>query len=88
MSGHHRQLSGPRWEQTRRAVFERDDYRCVVCGSAGRLEGHHVVALHLGGDPYSLGNVETRCRGCHVAAHRPRRTEAEEAWRRLVETLL
>ena len=29
----------------RRVVFERDDWRCVRCGLAGRLECDHVTPL-------------------------------------------
>ena len=88
MSLHHRQLDQRRWGLVRRAVFERDGYRCVVCGRAGRLEGHHLVALEDGGDPYSLDNVETLCRDCHIAAHRRPLTAAEQAWRALVDELV
>ena len=88
MSRRHRQLDQRRWALVRRAVFERDGHRCVLCGRAGRLEGHHIEALENGGAPYDLGNVETRCRSCHIAAHRRPLTAAEQAWRDLVAELL
>ena len=53
-------------------MFERDGYRCQAtgCGKAGRLEAHHVVHLAKGGsnDP---ANVQTLCRDCHIAIHKP-----------------
>lgn len=52
------------------------------------MEGHHIEALENGGAPYDLGNVETRCRSCHIAAHRRPLTAAEQAWRDLVAELL
>ena len=60
-----------RWARVKRQVFERDGWRCVRCGGPGRLEGHHIVALHAGGAAYDPANVETLCRDCHIAHHRP-----------------
>ena len=45
MSRHHTRLNACRWDPVRRAVFERDHFRCVGCGSAGRLEADHVTPL-------------------------------------------
>ena len=60
-----------RWARVKRVVFERDGWRCVRCGGPGRLEGHHIVALRAGGAAYDPANVETLCRDCHIAHHRP-----------------
>ena len=84
-----------RWQPLRRRVLDRDGYRCqaVGCGKAGRLEVDHVVALHRGGDPYALPNLQTLCVGCHLAKSRrenPRRrpVSAERiAWRGVVAAL-
>ena len=38
-----------RWRALRLFVFNRDGWRCRVCGRAGRLECDHVVPLHRGG---------------------------------------
>lgn len=74
-----------RWAATRRAAFKRDGWRCRQCGRPGRLECHHIRALADGGARYALDNVETLCRGCHVAFHRSERRkpepEAVTAWR-------
>ena len=71
MSRNHRQLSGRRWERTRRLVFRRDGYRCTSCGRAGRLEAHHTHRLRDGGDLYDIVTITTTCRSCHIAIHKP-----------------
>lgn len=63
--------SGPRqvtWVQ-KVTAFERDDWKCVVCGSSGPLELDHARALMNGGDN-SLDNLHTLCHDCHVAKTR------------------
>lgn len=80
----HRAIQGRRWERTRRAVFDRDGWRCVRCGGPGRLECHHVRPLHLGGAPFDLANLETVCRGCHIATHKPPISPERRAWIDLV----
>ena len=92
MSRHHVHLNARRWAQVRRAVFERDGYRCVLCGRAGRLECDHVTPLDRGGDPWDPDNLQTLCRSCYIAktARENRRelTPVEAAWRELVAEML
>ena len=38
-----------RWRSLRRVIFKRDDWRCVLCGRAGRLECDHMRAITDGG---------------------------------------
>ena len=68
MSMNHKRLNKRMWALTRFIAFERDNFRCVKCGKAGKLEGHHKVGLALdsGGSPYDPANVETLCRNCHI----------------------
>ena len=68
MSGHHARLGGDQGRLKRRAL-DRDNWRCVRCGSPVDLEMHHVEPLDQGG-PHSLDNVSTLCRDCHIDAHR------------------
>ena len=82
-----RPIDRRRWARARRAAFERDGFRCLRCGRPGRLEAHHVRPLERGGEPYDLANIETRCRGCHIDAHRRRRSAAELEWLHLLKAI-
>lgn len=65
--------TGPQWERPRLAALERDQYRCVDCGSEDRLEVHHIVTWKPG-DPHELDNLATLCVPCHRRRH-PRKRE-------------
>ena len=63
--------TGPRqvtWVQ-KVTAFERDGWKCTVCGSGGPLELDHARALMNGGDN-TLENLHTLCHDCHVAKTR------------------
>ena len=66
MSLHHKRLNKKMWAHCRFLAFTRDKFRCVRCGLAGKLEGHHRTSLNLGGAAYDPANVETLCRACHI----------------------
>ena len=50
---------------SRRALFARDGWRCVYCGSTGRLTLDHVVPRSRGGDSV-WENVVTSCAPCNL----------------------
>ena len=54
------------WLEIRDAVFERDGYGCVHCGSGRDLHCDHVEPLALGGsnDP---NNLVTACASCNLS---------------------
>ena len=59
--------------------------------SAGRKGGvqaevHHVLPVAAGG-ANELANLETRCRDCHLGAHKRRLTPVEAAWQRFIAEL-
>ena len=66
MSKAHVKLNARRWARWRRAVFRLDGHRCVKCGRAGRLECDHIIPLDRGGDAWSMDNLQTLCRDCHI----------------------
>jgi 5-methylcytosine-specific restriction endonuclease McrA len=34
-------------DEFRNSVFERDRHRCVICGSEGKLDAHHIIERRL-----------------------------------------
>ena len=67
----YRKLYGtPRWKRLRRVILDRDGWRCQSCGKAGRLEVDHILAVHLDGAFWDLGNLQALCRDCHFAKTR------------------
>ena len=65
-----------RWEETRKAIYERDHYMCRVCLEQGRIttgkiEAHHIVPLVEDKDlAYDVDNGITLCIKHHKAADR------------------
>jgi hypothetical protein len=58
------------WKRLRTAVFQRDGFRCVYCGSSDqRLECDHVTPLSRGGTN-DLTNLATACRPCNLSKGR------------------
>lgn len=53
-------------DDVRRAVYERDHFRCVECGTTEDLSVDHIIAWSLGGldDP---SNFQTLCRPCNAS---------------------
>ena len=94
MSRHHVPLNARRWDAVRHAVFERDGWRCVECGRAGRLECDHITPLERepGQNSLDINGLQTLCRTCHIEKTRRENrrplTDAEAAWRELVNEML
>jgi 5-methylcytosine-specific restriction endonuclease McrA len=61
-------LSGYRYEQRRREILRRDDFRCVLCGSPHEVAVHHRRKRSLGRDD-RVANLVTLCASCHRAEH-------------------
>ena len=76
-----KRLRGRRWQAIRKAVLERDRYRCQDCGALRYpLEISHIVAVRDGGSD-ELTNLRVLCRSCHL------RIDADpeaRAWRDLL----
>ena len=61
-----RVYAGRQWKVVRRAIFDRDNWRCRICGKAGVLNCDHIRPIAKGGDWYDPTNLRTLCRGCHI----------------------
>ena len=95
MSRHHTSLNQRRWKAVRHAVFERDGWRCLMCGLPGRLECDHVTPMQRepGQNPWSMNGLQTLCKNCHVEkTARENRTRPPspqaETWRALVAEVI
>lgn len=59
---------GKRYDEWRRAVYERDNYTCRCCGckKGGSLEAHHIYSFsEYKKLRYDVNNGITLCKNCH-----------------------
>lgn len=52
--------------ETRRVVFERDQYKCVRCGAEESITIDHIFPVSCGGT-HALTNLRTLCQSCNSA---------------------
>lgn len=60
----------PTYKAWRKAVYERDEYRCRKCGMQKHLHAHHIKPF--AGNPYlryTISNGLTLCQKCHSIEH-------------------
>lgn len=65
-------LGSGHWKKLRRQAFERDNWKCIKCGSELNLRGHHLKYrgnLHA----CTVDDIQTLCRRCHDRKHRGRK---------------
>jgi RNA-directed DNA polymerase len=68
------QLVNPRYDEpypaNRLLAFERDGWKCILCGSREDLQAHHIQPVPKGQfDPITVHRIEdlqTLCLGCHA----------------------
>lgn len=58
------------YREWRLSVFQRDEYRCLLCGSSKNIHAHHIerYADNITGRTI-LSNGATVCRTCHIKYH-------------------
>lgn len=54
--------------ETRRAVYRRDGYRCALCDCTQYLQIHHAIPRGHGGSD-EPENLITLCSKCHAGCH-------------------
>ena len=64
-------LKDPRWQRKRLEVFQRDNFRCVICAKEDReIHCHHIIYER---DrklwDYPLAMFQTLCSTCHKDRH-------------------
>jgi len=60
-------LNSNEWQETRRRIFERDNFRCVKCGESKNLQVHHITYENLGEEKDA--DLVTLCDKCHKSTH-------------------
>jgi len=62
------------WDQRRKRVYKRDNYKCRICGARGgwrgdtELHAHHKTPKSKGGS-HRMRNLKTVCKDCHKEIH-------------------
>ena len=60
----------PRLIKWRKAVFERDSFKCQDCGSIGYLHAHHIIPVSKDcSRAFDVDNGKTVCVPCHEKIH-------------------
>ncbi|MGV3695529.1 HNH endonuclease [Flavobacterium sp.] len=66
--------SNPYWDEVKRRIRLRDNFKCIECGSIIRLETHHIT-YYVGGISIVGNELEhlnwlvTLCETCHQKVH-------------------
>lgn len=66
-----KERNSSKYSAWRKAVFERDDYTCQICGIRGsELNAHHIKRWSTNvNERYQLDNGITLCKKCHSFVH-------------------
>ena len=85
---HVNRLNRRQWAAARFAALERDGWACVQCGKKGRLEVDHIKGLEQGGQPFTLGNLQTLCSEHHwIKTWGDRSTLEQRRWRNVLKEI-
>lgn len=58
------------YKNWRKAIFERDNFKCQKCGSKEKINAHHIFAWKYYPEKrYDIDNGITLCENCHIKLH-------------------
>ena len=64
------------YRKWRDAVLDRDNHKCVICGSIENLEVHHIKMFsQFPEERLNIDNGVTLCRRCHMRVHKEKDSE-------------
>lgn len=73
---YHQQLEHPLWYKKRKIILERDNHKCVLCGSTENLQVHHTKYFkNRYAWEYANSTLVTLCRECHQKVHSDKNNE-------------
>ena len=73
---YHQQLEHPLWYKKRKIILERDNHKCVLCGSTENLQVHHMKYFkNRYAWEYANSTLVTLCRECHQKVHSDKNNE-------------
>jgi len=83
-------IRSKQWKSLRLEALRRDNFKCVKCGSKGRLEVDHIKPVRSNPElSFVLTNLQSLCRQCHSrktrieVGHAPL-SEPRLMWRKLM----
>lgn len=64
------QLEHPLWLKKRQIILDRDNHKCMLCGSSENLQVHHTkYSKGKKAWEYPNSTLVTLCRNCHQKVH-------------------
>jgi 5-methylcytosine-specific restriction endonuclease McrA len=63
-----RYLKKEEFKKVKEYILDRDNYKCVQCGSVYRIQVHHIKEMAEGGSN-NANNLITLCYHCHMKKH-------------------
>lgn len=55
----------------RQHVYQKDGFKCVICGSKNKLNAHHIYSWKYYPElRYDINNGATLCESCHIKIHK------------------
>lgn len=57
-------IESKEWQDIRKRIFRRDNYKCQICGSCYNLQVHHITYENMGQEKDA--DLVTLCEKCHI----------------------